>query len=633
MKMTYKLLFAFALAGTFALFGLGSRASAATITVTTTDDEQWTNPAACSLREAISSANIDGADGSGCVAGSGDDIIIVPAGVYELEDYIEIFAVHEGPSYWPGNITIRGHTGGGTSIRSGANIPMGALFRLIEHQDVQRQITFENIRFINNHNVQHAVRKLSADGSELVLNNVTTDDFLGAALLVDVDDPDVPMGTVTINNSLLQNGGGGIIMGYSVPCAEGSGGLLSVHNSMIRGHNTTTMPGGIGVWCTSLTLDKVTIAHNYSEQSSGGVSIQSYGLSSAPRFEITNTTFAFNTSDQWAGALSIDNFTESWNHGRAHGFIRNSTFADNQGTGGWAGDNQIIAWTSGESFEMSSVLFSQGSSAADACIIFDNNGDAIQLSDGSHNLSYDQSCSGNFIAGNAALMPLADNGGIAPIGAGGLGGNVLTMAFDTEESAAFNTGNSVNCPATDARGVTRPQGTGCDIGAVEMAVSVIDLSLRVYIKPGQPAPRSGQPITLIVEVKNEGTETVHSYDLRGRIPTQFNLHDDVWAEVLGDAVTTVSNPIAPGQTQQTEITYMIKSDASGSVELQFAIGDMRDDEGSVLGAADDLFDLNIVLGLTTTGSRTAAISLIASLIATAGLVIARKRSIYRHRSY
>src|SRR6476659_5279322 len=56
---------------------------AATIPVTTTADESGATPTACSLREAITAANTDSAVG-GCPAGSGADIISLPAGTYTL---------------------------------------------------------------------------------------------------------------------------------------------------------------------------------------------------------------------------------------------------------------------------------------------------------------------------------------------------------------------------------------------------------------------------------------------------------------------------------------------------------------------------------------------------------------------
>jgi CSLREA domain-containing protein len=60
-------------------------ARAATIAVTTTADEFNSNSAACSLREAIWTANHDLAlQAPGCTAGSGTDEITVPAGTYDL---------------------------------------------------------------------------------------------------------------------------------------------------------------------------------------------------------------------------------------------------------------------------------------------------------------------------------------------------------------------------------------------------------------------------------------------------------------------------------------------------------------------------------------------------------------------
>ena len=55
------------------------------------------------------------------------------------------------------------------------------------------------------------------------------------------------------------------------------------------------------------------------------------------------------------------------------------------------------------------------------------------------------------------LGPLADNGGAVPTRAPGAG-SALVDAIPGAACAS----------SEDARGVTRPQGTGCDIGAVEL---------------------------------------------------------------------------------------------------------------------------------------------------------------------
>ena len=83
------------------------------------------------------------------------------------------------------------------------------------------------------------------------------------------------------------------------------------------------------------------------------------------------------------------------------------------------------------------------------------------INDGGHNISSDGSA--NFPAPSSRnnldplLAPLAENGGLTP-----------TMAL-LPGSPAIDTGDDSTCPPTDQRGVTRPQGLACDIGAFELA--------------------------------------------------------------------------------------------------------------------------------------------------------------------
>lgn len=51
------------------------------------------------------------------------------------------------------------------------------------------------------------------------------------------------------------------------------------------------------------------------------------------------------------------------------------------------------------------------------------------------------------------------------------GGRVETVAFYSDQSAAFNGGDEDSCPDTDARGKPRPARGGCDIGAFEYQLS------------------------------------------------------------------------------------------------------------------------------------------------------------------
>jgi CSLREA domain-containing protein len=97
-----------------------------------------------------------------------------------------------------------------------------------------------------------------------------------------------------------------------------------------------------------------------------------------------------------------------------------------------------------------------------------NSGSAI--ANGGHNLSYgDGSCPGS--NGNPRLSSLKNNGG-----------PTATMALGSGSPAIDKVpATGAHCPATDQRGVHRPQGKGCDVGAFEFAVPRITIT----------APRGG----------------------------------------------------------------------------------------------------------------------------------------------
>ncbi len=86
------------------------------------------------------------------------------------------------------------------------------------------------------------------------------------------------------------------------------------------------------------------------------------------------------------------------------------------------------------------------------------------IANGGNDLSYgDQTCPGR--RGNPQLGPLKDNGGAT-----------ATMAIGTGSVAVDGVpARHGGCPATDQRGVRRPQGAACDIGAYEFAAPQITI--------------------------------------------------------------------------------------------------------------------------------------------------------------
>ncbi len=105
------------------------------------------------------------------------------------------------------------------------------------------------------------------------------------------------------------------------------------------------------------------------------------------------------------------------------------------------------------------------------------------------------------------LDTLADNGG-----------PTQTMALLTG-SPAIDAGNNETCATTDQRGVTRPQGEACDIGAYESAlINVFSVtntndsgagSLRQAILTANSTPNSRNgPDEIHFNIRSEGVQTI-----------------------------------------------------------------------------------------------------------------------------
>src|SRR6202011_2947984 len=92
------------------------------------------------------------------------------------------------------------------------------------------------------------------------------------------------------------------------------------------------------------------------------------------------------------------------------------------------------------------------------------------IRDGGHDLSSgDSTCPATFASGDPNLGPLQDNGGPAPTISLGTGSAAIDQIPPT----------GAGCPATDERGVPRPSGPGCDIGAYEVAPPVVKTEMAI----------------------------------------------------------------------------------------------------------------------------------------------------------
>ena len=274
-------------------------------------------------------------------------------------------------------------------------------------------------------------------------------------------------GALTVENSTFSgnragNGGGGII----------NSGVLDVTDSTFSDNSAAYYGGGIYSQ-GALNVTNSTFAGNNVSESGGGI----YNDGA---LNVTNSIFSGNNAlsgggiiNFFDGVLNVTNSTFSGNSARSGGGgmynfnllnVINSTFADN--SAGYAGGGILNQYT----LNITNSTFSGNSASGGGGGIF--NARALNVTntiianspsggncaggvtDGGGNLVWgDTTCPG--IHADPKLLALADNGGATQ-----------TMALDAG-SAAIDAALPAHCPATDQRGVSRPQGAHCDIGAFE----------------------------------------------------------------------------------------------------------------------------------------------------------------------
>ena len=209
-----------------------------------------------------------------------------------------------------------------------------------------------------------------------------------------------------------------------------TGGSLHITNSTIAS-NTTGDGGGGGIG--GIGVDGGTGGHGAgggNSGSGGGVAV-----SGLPSPQLVNVTVVGNKVGQPGPAGA----------GGAGGTTGAAGSAGTAGAGGGlAGVSAAVL-----AVENSLLALNGGSNCAPSTV-----------TDGGHNLSFgDATCPPSFANGDPNLGPLQDNGGPS-----------WTVSLLTGSAAIDQIpASGADCPATDQRGVARPVGPKCDIGAYEAA--------------------------------------------------------------------------------------------------------------------------------------------------------------------
>ncbi len=231
-------------------------------------------------------------------------------------------------------------------------------------------------------------------------------------------------------------GGGGIY--------NGAGAVLNLTDSTVADNASLNQPsGGIyGFFGSTINITRSTVSGNIAVADVAG------GLRSLGDATIVNSTFSGNVSTAWHGGAIF--------HTDGQLTVTNSTFAENEAPGGTASGILVATFGAPANATLTNNVL-EGNGAAPACAI--EGGGAATITSLGFNVISDGSCSpvGTDQSFTDALLgPLAGNGGPTPTHALGAG----SPALDAADAGA--------CPATDQRGVARPQGPGCDVGAYEL---------------------------------------------------------------------------------------------------------------------------------------------------------------------
>jgi hypothetical protein len=258
-------------------------------------------------------------------------------------------------------------------------------------------------------------------------------------------------GPLSITNSRLINNtslgvGGGIFNLQK--------GVATITLSTIAG-NSSQWAGGIeNYYSGTLIIDRSTINGNRAFNSSGG------GIFNLSVMTVTNSTLSGNSATYSGGGIDAETSVAST-------YLENVTLVNNQadsdlnssGVGGGL-------YTNGNPFKVLNTLIAQNLQAGTAS---DCNGAIMSLG-----YNFIQTTTGCTISNTLTGLISNTNPLLTPLQ--NFGGSTWTHGL-IKDSPAIDAGDPVNCLAVDQRGVARPIGLHCDIGAFEGTIWLVYLPI------------------------------------------------------------------------------------------------------------------------------------------------------------
>jgi hypothetical protein len=319
-----------------------------------------------------------------------------------------------------------------------------------------------------------------ASGGDLTLNDITiqhglaqSPNYNGGGIYTLGN---LTLNAVTLHHNISWPNGGGVYNGGTLTVADSTftdnnsafgggimnGGTATVSRTVLSGNSAYYGGGGIENNGTLDIIDSAIIGNTISLQTGGG--IRNRG-----QMTITGSTISGNTAPiNGGGGIYTQHYYQQTTL-----TITNSTISGNSAAtgGGLDSYNSIVTLVhvtvvNNDAGTGGGILSESGATVDLTNTIVANNGVGADCSgpviSSGHNLDSDNTCgltgSGDLPNTDPLLGSLANNGG-----------PTWTHAL-LSGSPAIDAGDDTVCPATDQRGVTRPQGPHCDIGAFELEI-------------------------------------------------------------------------------------------------------------------------------------------------------------------
>ncbi len=326
----------------------------------------------------------------------------------------------------------------------------------------------------NSDNSYHVVTGSGTDNTAILdgftmtggnANGSGADENIGGGMVNYYGSPTI-QNTILSNNSALEKGGG-MFNDHSSPTltgvtfdentAGGTGGGMSnsySHPILTRvTFNANSVTGGNGGAMyndySSPTLTSVTFSANSATAGNGGAMYND--LDSQPT--LTNVTFSGNSATMDSG----------FNGGNGGAIYNYATTAPPRLTNVTFSGNQALDYDALHPAYGGAMYTVAGSALITNTILWGNLPDQI-YDDGSSMMLYNSVAQGGCPTGVTCSSIITDDPLLGILG--DYGGGVQTIPL-LPASSALDTAHDTACPADDARGVARPQGAHCDIGAFE----------------------------------------------------------------------------------------------------------------------------------------------------------------------